>query len=98
MLADAGFVVQVVETDSTGLGQCPHGTTILAREAARLATEDRRRLERELRTILAALPADHGSTLRGPLATRLAQSLAEFRRAYRRMWNRLRGTSVSQTA
>jgi SAM-dependent methyltransferase len=88
MLLDAGFVSEIIETDSTGLGQCPHGTTILARCAASLASEERDGLLQEMRATLAALPADHGSKLRGPIATRLAQSVAELRRASRRIWSR----------
>lgn len=87
MMMDAGFVPEIIETASTGLGQCPYGTTILARHAARLTTEERDCLLFQTQEILAALPADHGSKLRGPIATRLAQSVAEFRRAYRRLWN-----------
>jgi SAM-dependent methyltransferase len=88
MFADAGFLPEIIETDSTGLGQCPHGTTILARDAAGLTNDERDRLRAKTQAILAALPADRGSKLRGPIATRLAQSVAELRRASRRIWPR----------
>jgi SAM-dependent methyltransferase len=86
MLEDAGFLCEIIETDSTGLGQCPHGTTILARDAARMTADERDCLLHETRAILAALPTNHGSKLRGPLATRLAQTIAELRRTTRRIW------------
>lgn len=88
MLADAGFLSEIIETDSNGLGQCPHGTTILARQTARVSDEERDCLWLETQAILAALPPDHGSKLRGRLATRLVQTLAELRRASRRIWAR----------
>lgn len=85
MLLDAGFLPKIVETDTTAPGQSPHGTTILARHAASVSAAERDGLMRELQTVLASLPADHGSKLRGPFATRVAQSVAEVRRAYRRL-------------
>jgi len=94
MLMDAGFLAEIIESDSTGLGQCPHGTTILARHAASLTSEERDALLLEMRATLAALPAGHGSKLRGPIATRLAQSVAELRRASRRIWPRSGGRTV----
>jgi SAM-dependent methyltransferase len=86
MLSDAGFLSEIIETDSTGLGQCPHGTTILARQTARVSSDERDCLWLETQAILSALPPNHGSKLRGPIATRLVQSLAELRRAARRVW------------
>jgi SAM-dependent methyltransferase len=88
MLADAGFLSQIVETDSTGLGQCPHGTTILARQAAAISGDEKDRLLLGMRAVLSALPPQHGSKLRGPLATRVAQSIAQLRRASRRLSTR----------
>lgn len=85
MLLDAGFLPKILETDTTGPGQSPHGTTILARRAASLSAAEKDGLLRELQGALASLPADHGSKLRGPFATGLAQSVAEVRRAYRRL-------------
>ena len=81
MLLDAGFIPKILETDTTAPGQSPHGTTILARHGASVSAAEKDGLLRELQTVLASLPADHGSKLRGPFATRLAQSIAEVRRA-----------------
>jgi SAM-dependent methyltransferase len=88
MYVDAGFIPEIVETDSTGLGQCPHGTTILARQAAGLPNSKKDRLLLQLRKALAELPSDRGSKLRGPVAARLAQTIAEVRRTTRRIWTR----------
>ena len=85
MLLDAGFIPKILETDTTAPGQSPHGTTILARHAASVSVAEKDDLLRELQKVLASLPADHGSKLRGPFATRVAQSIAEVRRAYRRL-------------
>jgi SAM-dependent methyltransferase len=99
MLRDAGFVPEIIETDSTGLGQCPHGTTILARNAACVSADERDGLLFEMQAILATLPADHGSKVRGPLATRLSCALGEVRKAVRRvgMKSALRTGPVSKT-
>ena len=99
MLLDAGFVPEIIETDSTGLGQCPHGTTILARNAACVSADERDGLLFEMQEILATLPADHGSEVRGPLSTRLACALGEVRKAVRRvgMKSSLRTGPVSKT-
>ena len=85
MLLAAGFVPEILETDTTGLGQCPHGTTILARQEATLSTIEKDGRLRQMEAALSGLPSDHGSKLRGPFATRLAQSIGEFKRAYRRV-------------
>jgi SAM-dependent methyltransferase len=85
MLTHAGFVPEILETDTTGVGQSPHGTTIVARNAASLSNADKDCLALELQAVLSSLPSDHGSQLRGPLAARLAQSLIELRRTYRRI-------------
>ena len=86
MLLDADFVPEIVETDTQGLAQCPHGTTVLARHAASLSHNQRDGLLLKMQAVLSALPPDRGSQLRGPIATRLAQSIAKLRRASRRIW------------
>jgi SAM-dependent methyltransferase len=85
MLLDAGFIPKIHETNTTAPGQSPHGTSIVARHAASLSAVEKEALMLELQATLASLPQDCGSKLRGPLATRLAQSIAGVRRACRRL-------------
>jgi SAM-dependent methyltransferase len=85
MLLDAGFLPRILETDTTAPGQSPHGTTIVARHASSVSAREKDGRVREMQAVLASLPPNHGSKLRGPFATRLAQSVAEVRRAYRRL-------------
>lgn len=61
MLLDAGFVPELLETDTMGRGQAPHGTTILARRAATLAAPERRDLIAKTRQTLRGLSPDAGA-------------------------------------
>jgi SAM-dependent methyltransferase len=85
MLLDTDFVPEIVETNTTALGQCPHGTTILARQAATLSAAEKDRLLQQMEAVLSHLPSQHGTKMRGPIATQVAQIVSEYRRAYRRM-------------
>ena len=65
ILLDAGYVPEILETDSTARGQCPHGTTILGRQEATLAKSEKDRLAskwksclRGYRSIMAPKSAD----------------------------------------
>jgi SAM-dependent methyltransferase len=61
MLRDAGFIPQILETDTTGTGQSPHGTTILARRQAVLSPEVQTILMEKTQQVLANLSRSAGS-------------------------------------
>ena len=61
MLLRSGFVPEILETDTIGLGQSPHGTTIIARRQAVLGPDESARLMRQFQRILMSLPRGAGA-------------------------------------
>jgi len=61
MLQDAGFVPEILETDTLGAGQSPHGATILARQKTALTGGEQQILLEKMRRVLAHLPPTAGS-------------------------------------
>lgn len=61
MLIDAGFLPEILEIDSVGPGQSPHGTTLLARRLSMLPEEERRSRQQQLQQALKRLPRSAGS-------------------------------------
>ncbi len=61
MLIDAGFVPEILETDSVGPGQSPHGTTVLACRTASVPEPERQRRRQQLQQTLERLPKSAGS-------------------------------------
>ena len=84
ILLDAGYVPEILETDSTARGQCPHGTTILGRQEATLAKSEKDRLARNGNRACAVTarswhqnprtPCDRG----GPVDCRASPRIAGF--------------------
>ncbi len=64
MILDAGFVPEILETDTLGLGQSPNGTTIVARRMANLPELDQKDLLDKMHQVLAGLPATQGTYTR----------------------------------
>ena len=88
MLIDTGFTPEIVETDSTGPGQSPHGTTILARRTAALRADEKERLLLKMHELLARQPAVEACAARGTFAARLSRAFARLKRAGHRAWRR----------
>jgi len=86
MLIDTGFVPEIIETDSTGVGQSPHGTTIVARCASSLSEIEKERLSRKLNNVLSSLPADCGSEIGSGLTSRMNRAMARLKRAGQQVW------------
>ena len=61
MLLDCGFVAEILQTDTVGIGQSPHGTTILARRRVTLSADEETLLNEKARRMLAKLSASAGS-------------------------------------
>lgn len=68
MILDAGFVPEILEFDTMGLGQSPHGTTIVAKAKASLPEHDRQRLLDKMHQVLDGLPATAGRYVRETLS------------------------------
>jgi hypothetical protein len=66
MLLDAGFIPEILETDTLGTGQSPHGTTILARRAATEPALKQADMLAKMWEALAQLPDSAGSPPRKP--------------------------------
>src|SRR5262249_34213833 len=62
MLANAGFVAEILETDTVGVGQSPYGATVLARHVRSLSRDEKRLIEAKTSRILGALPATSGGS------------------------------------
>jgi SAM-dependent methyltransferase len=61
MLLDAGFTPDILETDTLGPGQSPHGTTILARRTVTLSAQAQRNLLEKTRQVVSNLPPSAGT-------------------------------------
>jgi SAM-dependent methyltransferase len=85
MLLEAGFVPEILETDTCGPGQSPHGTTILAARTETLSEEDQRSALVEMQEVLSKLPATSGCA---PPATVpwLRGTLSRVKRIVTRAW------------
>ncbi|MGE5193690.1 MAG: class I SAM-dependent methyltransferase [Deltaproteobacteria bacterium] len=86
MLIDTGFTPEIVETDSTGVGQSPHGTTILARRTAALPTHEKDRLLLKMHELLARQPAVEARAARATFASCLTRAFTRLKRAGQRVW------------
>jgi SAM-dependent methyltransferase len=60
MLIDSGFTPEIFDTDTTGPGQSPHGTTILARRTASVPSGDNVRLFQRMNDVLSSLRTSDG--------------------------------------
>lgn len=79
MLLDTGFIPEILETDTCGLGQSPHGTTIVARRTATLTEQRRRHLLDATSHVLSRLPAS-ASSLAQARASWLRRSMSRLKR------------------
>jgi len=61
MLLDAGFVPEILEIDSVGPGQSPHGTTVLARRTTTIPEHELQDRVQKLHQVLERLPRNAGS-------------------------------------
>jgi 2-polyprenyl-3-methyl-5-hydroxy-6-metoxy-1,4-benzoquinol methylase len=61
MLQDAGFVPEILETNTLGAGQSPHGATILARQKSAMTKGTQQILLDKMRQVLAHLSPSAGS-------------------------------------
>ncbi len=87
MLEDAGFLPEIFETESLGLGQSPHGATLLARRMALYSKDDRKKLRRQTERVLASLPVWAGS-LKPRGMSGLERTFLGFKRIVRRVWKK----------
>lgn len=61
MLLDAGFLPEILETDSVGPGQSPHGTTVLAHRLTSVSEQEKQDRLAMLHQVLEHLPRTAGS-------------------------------------
>ena len=87
MLLEAGFIPEILETDTLGVGQSPHGTTILATRSAVLSDKEQKNLGDKMRKVLASLPANSGS-LQADNRSWLRGGLSRLKRLLLRQWPR----------
>jgi hypothetical protein len=84
MLVESGFVPEILETDTIGAGQSPHGTTILARRTTTLSETEQTKLQEKMNRLLTKLSPDAGKLHPAPKLGRFFQWLKKCSSIIRR--------------